>query len=70
MTGTVDLNSMARQIELILTEMRGMRDEMNSMRDEMRALSTMMLRMDGLVQAMTQELGAISGLLAEQSPAP
>jgi hypothetical protein len=43
------------------------------MREEMgryAELSTTVLRMDGSVQVMAQELGAISGLLAEQSPAP
>jgi hypothetical protein len=30
----------------------------------------MVRRMEGSVQAMAQELGAISGLLAEQSPPP
>jgi hypothetical protein len=39
------------------------------MRDEIRPLSTTVLRMDGSVQSMAQELGAISGLLAEHSPA-
>jgi hypothetical protein len=38
------------------------------MRDEIRAVSTTVLRMDGSVQSMAQELDAISGLLAEQSP--
>ena len=47
-----------------------MRVEKANMRDEIRALSTTVLRMDGSVQSMAQELGAISGLLAEQSPAP
>ena len=74
---------LARQMERLLTEMQGMREEMGSiyaelnrrsemanMRDEIRALSTTVLRMDGSVQSMAQELGAISGLLAEQSPAP
>ena len=51
-------------------EMANMRDDMRGMRDEIRALSTTVLRMDGSVQYMTQELGAISGLLAEQSPPP
>ena len=37
---------------------------------EIRALSTAVLRMDGSVQSMAQELGAISGLLSEQSPPP
>ena len=45
-----------------------MRDDMRSMRDEIRALSSTVLRMDGSVQSMAQELDAISGLLAEQSP--
>ena len=45
-----------------------MRDDMRSMRDEIRALSTAVLRMDGSVQFMAQELAAISGLLAEESP--
>ena len=48
-------------------EMANVRDDMRSMRDEIRALSTTVLRMDGL-QSMAQELGAISGLLSEQSP--
>ena len=48
--------------------MANVRDDMRSMRDEIRALSTAVLRMDGSVQAMAQELGAISGLLSEQSP--
>ena len=47
-----------------------MRDDMRSMRDEIRALSSTVLRMDGSVQSMAQELGAISGLLSEQSPPP
>jgi hypothetical protein len=58
-----ELNSMR-------TEMANMRDNMRSMRDEIRALSTTVLRMDGSVQSMARELGAISGLLAEQSPPP
>ena len=45
--------------------MANMRDDMRSMRDEIRALSTTVLRMDGSVQSMAQELGAISGLLSE-----
>ena len=45
-----------------------MRDDMRSLRDEIRTLSTTVLRMDGSVQSMAQELGAIYGLLAEQSP--
>ena len=51
-------------------EMANVRDDMRSMRDEIRALSTAVLRMDGSVQSMAQELGAISGLLSEQSPPP
>ena len=47
-----------------------MRAEMANMRDEIRAPSTTVLRMDGSVQSMAQELGAISGLLSEQSPPP
>ena len=73
----IDLDFLARQMERPLTEMQDMREEigslyaeLNSMRDEIRALSTTVLRMDGSVQSMAQELGAISGLLAEQSPAP
>ena len=79
----IDLTVLARQMDRLLTEMQGMREEMGSiyaelnsmraeanMRDEIRALSTTVLRMDGSVQSMAQELGAISGLLAEQSPAP
>ena len=50
-------------------EMANVRDDMRSMRDEIRALSTTVVRMDGSVQSMAQ-LGAISGLLGEQSPAP
>jgi hypothetical protein len=60
---SAELNSMR-------SEMANMRDDMRSMRDEIRALSTTMLRMDGSVQSMAQELGAISGLLAGQSLAP
>ena len=80
----IDLDFLARQMERLLTEMQGMREEMGSiyaelnsmraemanMRDEIRALSTTVLRMDGSAQSMAQELGAISGLLTEQSPAP
>ena len=58
-----DLDFLARRMERLLTEMQGMRDEI-------RALSTTVLRMDGSVQSMAQELGAISGLLSEQSPPP
>jgi hypothetical protein len=54
----------------VYAELNSMRAEMANMRDEIRALSTTVLRMDGSVQAMAQELGAISGLLAEQSPPP
>jgi hypothetical protein len=71
----IDPDLLARQMARLLTEMQGMREEigslyaeLNSMRDEIRALSTTVLRMDGSVQSMTQELGAISGWLAEQSP--
>jgi hypothetical protein len=67
---------LARQMERLLTEMQGVREEMGSiyaelnsvraemanMRDQIRALSTTVLRMDGSVQSMAQELGAISGL--------
>jgi hypothetical protein len=38
--------------------MANMRDDMGSMRDEIRALSTTVLRMDGSVASMAQELGA------------
>jgi len=53
-----------------MANVRDVRDDMRSMRDEIRALSTTVLRMDGSVQSMAQELGAISGLLSEQSPPP
>ena len=77
----IDPDILARQMERLLTEMQGMREEMGSiyaelnsvraemanMRDEIRALSITVLRMDGSVQAMAQELGAISGLLRRWS---
>ena len=50
--------------------MLNQRAEMANMRDEIRALSATVLRMDGSVQSMAQELGTISGLLGAQSPAP
>jgi len=53
-----------------MANVRDVRDDMRSMRDEIRALSITVLRMDGSVQSMAQELGAISGLLSEQSPPP
>ena len=61
MTDVVDLNFLARQMDRLLTEMQ-------SVRDDMRVLSAQVMRLDSSAQAMAQELGAISGLLAEQSP--
>jgi hypothetical protein len=55
----VDLDHLARQMERLLTEI-------GSVRDEVRALSATVLRLDSSVQAMAQELGAISGFLSEQ----
>ena len=46
------------------SELANMRDDMRSMRDEIRALSTKVLRMDGSVQSMVQELGAVERKLA------
>jgi hypothetical protein len=77
----IDLTVLARQMERLLTGMQGMRGNGEHIRrakqharrngrDEIRALSTTVLRMDGSVQSMAQELGAISGLLSEQSPPP
>ena len=71
----IDLDFLARRMERLLTEMQGMREEMGSIYAELNSLrdarlSTTVLRMDGSVQSMAQELGAISGLLGEQSPAP
>ena len=53
---------------LVAIALNSMRSEMANMRDEIRALSTTVLRMDGSVQSRARELGAIYGLLAEQSP--
>jgi hypothetical protein len=65
-----EMGSIYAELNSMRAEMANMRDDMRSMRDEIRALSTTVLRMDGSVQSMAQELGAISGLLAEQSPSP
>jgi precorrin-6B methylase 2 len=55
------------RLNSVPAEMANMRDDMHhSMRDEIRALSTTGLRMDSSVQSMAQDLGAISGSLAEQ----
>ena len=61
---------MREEMGSIYAELNSVRAETANMRDEIRALSTTVLRMDGSVQSMAQELGAISGLLGEQSPAP
>ena len=63
MTDAVDLNFLVHQLDRIF-------DEINSMRDEIRRLSAAVVLLDSSVQAMAQELGAISGLLAEQSMPP
>jgi hypothetical protein len=60
----VELDLLARQNECILTELHSMRDEMGGMRDEIRALSALMLKLDSSAKAVTQEMHAISGLLA------
>jgi hypothetical protein len=59
----IDLDHLARQQERILAEI-------GRIRAEMRGLHAALLRLDSSVQAMVQELGAISGLLAERSPPP
>jgi hypothetical protein len=64
-----EMQCMREEMGSIYAELNSMRAEMANMRDEIRALSTItVLRIDGSVQSMAQELGAVSGLLAEQSP--
>ena len=65
-----ELGSIYAELNSMRAEMANMCDDMRSKRDEIRALSKIVLRMDGSLQSMAQELGAISGLLGEQSPAP
>jgi len=64
------MQGMREEMGSIYAELNSMRAEMANMRDEIRALSTTVMRMDGSVQSQAQELGAISGLLSEQSPPP
>ena len=55
-----EMGSVYAELNSMRSEMANMRDDMRSMRDEIRALSTTVLRMDGSVQSMAQELGALN----------
>jgi hypothetical protein len=57
----ITLESLARQQQRVLDELRGVRGEMGTVRDDMQVLTAMVMRLDGTVGLVLTELRAMHG---------
>jgi hypothetical protein len=56
---TITLDFLAAQQRKLLDEMRGMRTEMGALRDDLRVLSAIVMRQDGSLSAIVEQLRAM-----------